>query len=104
IPSNKDKLARAQPIMARMSMGRVHLPVFAPWYSDAVEELFSFDHGVRDDFVDFMSLIGRGLSLQVPAREPNGVEVGPKPGTLGWLKSNSARAERRRAASQFQGM
>jgi len=102
--SSKDKEARAQPIQARMSMGRVHLPVFASWYQDAVEELFSFSHGVRDDFVDFMSLIGRGLAMQVPARERRGDrEVALKVGTFGWLKAQSARTERRKKAALYQG-
>src|SRR5262245_50233866 len=50
ILSNKDKLQRAQPIQARMSMGRVHLPIFASWYGDAVEELFGFPNALHDDF------------------------------------------------------
>lgn len=99
VPSNKDKEARAQPIQARMSMGRVRIPAFAPWYQDALDELFSFPHGARDDFVDFMSLIGRGLALQVPAKAHRGDrDVGPKVGTFGHLKAQSTRTERRHRA------
>lgn len=102
--STKDKEARAQPIQARMSMGRVRLPAFAPWFQEAQDELFSFPHGARDDFVDFMSLIGRGLAIQVPARAREGDrQVGPKVGTFGYLKQQSARTERRHRSRMFQG-
>src|SRR5262249_30091643 len=104
IVSTKDKEARAQPIQARMSMGRVRLPGFAPWFQDAIDELFSFPHGARDDFVDFMSLIGRGLALQVPARVREGDRsVGPKVGTFGHLKQMSERTLRRERSRKFQG-
>ena len=102
--STKDKEARAQPIQARMSMGRVRLPAFAPWFQEAQDELFSFPHGARDDFVDFMSLIGRGLAIQVPARAREGDrDVGPKVGTFGYLKQQRDRTLRRQRARMFQG-
>ena len=105
MPSNKDKVARAQPIRSRMAMGKVHLPVFASWYGEAVHELMVFDHGLHDDFVDFLSLVGRGLHLQHAARR-NGEATpeGPKPGTFGFLKSQSRRTLQRERARKFGGM
>jgi predicted phage terminase large subunit-like protein len=105
VPSNKDKVARAQPIRSRMAMGKVHLPVFASWYGEAVHELMVFDHGLHDDFVDFLSLVGRGLHLQHAARmrgEPK--PDGPKPGTFGYLKANSRRTLQRERARMYGGM
>jgi hypothetical protein len=51
-----------------------------------------------------MSLIGRGLAIQVPARAREGSrEVGPKVGTFGYLKQQSDRTLRRHRARMFQG-
>lgn len=105
IASTKDKVARAQPIHARMSMGKVHLPRFAHWYQEAVDELLVFPNGARDDFVDFMSLLGRGLALQIPARlaASRTAEGAARYGTLGHLKRATAATERRAAAKRFGG-
>lgn len=103
ITSSKELIARAQPIHGRMSMGKVHLPRFAPWYQDAVDELMSFPNAAHDDFVSFLSLIGRGLALQVPADHMAPMGGGLKPGTLGYLKKTSARNVAREAASRFGG-
>lgn len=46
----KDKQTRAQPIQGRMSMGKVFLPMYAPWYANAVEQLLNFPNGAHDDF------------------------------------------------------
>ena len=103
LSSTKDKVARAQPIHARMSMGKVHLPRFAPWYQDALHELMAFPNSLRDDFVDFLSILGRGLALQVPASPKRRGEVGPSYGTLGYLKKTTKDRERRERAANFQG-
>jgi predicted phage terminase large subunit-like protein len=105
ITVHKDKVARAQPIRSRMAMGKVHLPVFASWYGDAVHELMVFNHGLNDDFVDFMSLIGRGLHLQYHAEwKSTDRDTGPKPGTFGYLKAQSRRTLQRERARRFGGM
>ena len=57
----KDKQTRARAIQGRMSMGKVHLPRFAPWYQAARREILRFPYGTHDDFVDFLSHIGMGL-------------------------------------------
>jgi predicted phage terminase large subunit-like protein len=105
MPSNKDKVARAQPIRSRMAMGKVHLPVYASWYGEAVHELMVFDHGLHDDFVDFLSLIGRGLHIQLaPHGRSEPANDGPKPGTFGYLKAQSRRTLQRERARKYGGM
>ena len=82
-----DKQTRAQSIKGRMSMRRVHFPAFASWWQDARNQILTFPHGLEDDFVDALSLIGLGLAKQVStsgaaARRQDT----PKHGTLGWVK------------------
>jgi predicted phage terminase large subunit-like protein len=84
-----DKMSRAQSIQGRMAMGKVHFPTFAPWYSDAVDELLKFPNGAHDDFVDALAYIGLGLDRIAPAqtlrpKNPFGNE--PRPGTIAWIK------------------
>lgn len=85
----RDKQTKAQPIRAMAKLGRVHLPSFAPWYNDAIDELIRFDKGTHDDFVDGLEKLGRGLSSQfgrkkeAPLEEP---KAGPFRPTLGWVK------------------
>lgn len=100
---NKDKIARAQPMRSRMAMQKVHLPVFASWYGDAVHELMVFDHGLNDDFVDFLSLIGRGLNLQHGKSLRSVEKPGPKPGTFGALMASSRRTQQREKNRRLQG-
>jgi len=87
----KDKQTRAQAIQARMTMGKVFLPEFAPWYEDAVDELLNFPHGSHDDFVDFIAWIGIGLSQIVGAeRTLPDKRKEPKVGSVQWVMANSA--------------
>jgi len=60
-PSHKDKTARAQAIVGRMSEGMVHFPRDASWSQDMISELMVFPAGKNDDMVDAFSLIGRML-------------------------------------------
>lgn len=62
-----DKRMRARAIQGRMAMRKVHLPRFAPWFSDAKAQLLKFPNGTHDDFVDFLSHIGQGLMKEIPA-------------------------------------
>ena len=90
-----DKLARAQSINARMSMGRVYFPRFARWFADARDQLLKFPHSGFDDFVDTLSLIGLGLMKQIPAKmKPKAMPDGAPMFTLAWVKENTKRAER----------
>jgi predicted phage terminase large subunit-like protein len=86
-----DKKTRAQSIMARMAMGKVYFPAYAPWWQEAKREILQFPFGAHDDFVDTIACIGIGLQLQVKHHSPGPKPQGPKVGTLGWLKSESKR-------------
>lgn len=94
-----DKQTRAQAIKARAAMGKVHFPAYAHWWPAARSELLKFPHGVHDDFVDALALIGLGLSKQAPKRRRTETE-GIKPGTFGYLKAETKRHEKRQAAAQ----
>lgn len=82
VPS-KDKQTRAQSIKARMAMGMVRFPKFAPWWSRAEAELLSFDGGKHDDFVDALAHVGMGLDKMVKANGPTPSNL-PKRGTYAW--------------------
>lgn len=90
----KDKQTRAQSIQARMAMGKVYFPAFAPWYADAVEQMLNFPNGAHDDFVDFIAWIGIGLNTQVKAekymKSPQ-QDKEPASGTLEWILKSSER-------------
>ena len=84
-----DKTARAQSIMGRMAMGRVHFPSFAPWFGDMERELLKFPNGTHDDFVDALAMIGLGLDKVAPASVPRPMFQtldAPKSGTIEWIK------------------
>lgn len=98
VPS-KDKQTRAQAIAGRMSMGKVFLPRFAPWYEDAVDELLSFPGGAHDDFVDMMALIGLGLAEQNKAEHHTPVSKQIQPNTVQWILHSAERLRRGNADS-----
>lgn len=92
----KDAFTRAQAIKARISMGMVRFPVFAPWWEDAKEELLKFGGGGKhDDFVSWLAHLGRGLDRMVGARPrlalaPDKKE--PPTGSFAWVKWASEKA------------
>ena len=87
-PENGDKRRKAQAIQARMSAGGVLFPAGAPWLMRARSEMLKFPHGKHDDFVDCLSLIGRGLVTLHGAAKPEAAndDDRPKVGTFGWVK------------------
>jgi predicted phage terminase large subunit-like protein len=89
----KDKQTKCQPIRAMFKMGRVHLPSFAEWYGDAVNEMLRFDKGTHDDFVDAIEKLGRGLASQVRAYAPvvRTETFEPPTLTLDWVRSSHER-------------
>jgi predicted phage terminase large subunit-like protein len=89
-----DKQTRAQAIQARISMGKVYMPSFAPWWGDARDEMMKFPFGTHDDFVDFLAWIGMGLALQNPRAPRASTSRAPKVGTFGWLKSEAKQRKR----------
>jgi len=86
-----DKKTRAQAINGRMAQRLVYFPSFAPWWAEARDQMLKFPFGSHDDFVDMLAWLGLGLGLQhVPhAKKPK--DLGPKVGTLGWIKAEGRR-------------
>ena len=98
-----DKVQGAQAIAARVAMGYVYFPRSAPWVEAAINQLLSFGPmSSKDDFVDALALIGRGLQFQINAAAPKDDSKGPKPGTFGWLKM-VAKHQAREALRQSSG-
>jgi predicted phage terminase large subunit-like protein len=92
-PEQGDKEQKAQAIKGRMAMGKVFFPRYAPWWRAARAEILKFPFGAHDDFVDFLSHIGKGLSRQVSARSPSTIKKIPEVGTFAWMKWASKRRE-----------
>lgn len=103
-PATKDHRTRARSIQGRMSMGMVHLPRFAPWYADALDELLKFPNAKHDDFVSFLAHIGMGLdtirSARTPSHKPSNVI---RVGSLAWVKAQSNLEQRERKRAQAIG-
>ena len=100
LPVTGDKGARATAIRGRMAMAKVKFPKFAHWFPRAKEQMLKFTGSgddAEDDFVDFISLLGQGLSKQLKAVTPGASNVVPiRSGTLGWIKQ-AHKAEQRDA-------
>lgn len=98
VTPSKDKMTRAQSIRGMMQMGLVYLPAKAEWLKRAKHELLTFPNGKHDDFVDFLSHLGRGIASMngQTVRKNNMTEDINKPfmPTLRWLK-DSVRAKNR---------
>jgi len=92
LPSITDKVMRARSIQARWSMGKVFLPMVAPWKADLVGQMLKFPGGKYDDGVDVMSLFGRGLEfVKTPKKkEPAQVvqqQMMPRRGPNAWMNT-----------------
>lgn len=102
-----DKMARAQGIQARMSMGMVRFPSFAPWFGAMERELLKFPNGTHDDFVDALAMLGYGLDKVSPATvgRPLFAPLGePKVGTYEWVKwAARVEAHERKIAEMLEG-
>ena len=107
LPVHGDKGARASAIRGRMSMGKVKFPKFAPWFPRAKEQMLKFTGSgddAEDDFCDFISTIGQGLSKQLKASVPGSNVVAlPKVGTLAWIKWADRMEQRREKRLKAQG-
>lgn len=90
----KDKMTRAQSIQARMSMGKVFFPDFAPWWADAKDELLNFPNGTHDDFVDFVAWIGIGLGQITKADAVMPTTHEPQTGSIQWIVTMADRLKR----------
>jgi predicted phage terminase large subunit-like protein len=101
VTPSRDKRVRARNIQGRMSMRKVHLPRFAPWYREARAQLLKFPFGTKDDFVDFLAHIGQGLDREVPAQAETSKDNVVRVGSIEWVKRSSdlnKRKERLRKA------
>lgn len=98
----RDKRTRARAIQGRMSLKKVRFPRFAPWWSDARNQLLQFDSGAHDDFVDWLAHIGQGLLKEVGASTADVKSNVVRVGSPEWIMRDSlrrARQEQRRAAN-----
>jgi predicted phage terminase large subunit-like protein len=64
---NKDKIARARSIQARVRAGAVRFDKSGDWYADFEEELCKFPRGRKDDQVDAFAYLGLMLDATVEA-------------------------------------
>lgn len=98
---NKDKIAMAQSIIGLMSMGLVHFPKFAPWWPKAEHQLLKFPNGKHDDFVTFLSLLGKGCRHMFSMKQatedklPDGMDLAKQSfePTVHWLKDSEKRKQ-----------
>lgn len=102
VTPTRDKRSRARSIQGRLQMKKVRFPKFAPWWPDAKSQMLKFPFATNDDFVDFMSWIGLGLTKEVhgDAEKPRNEKV-VAVGSIAWIKAQSRRreeAEKRRKA------
>ena len=98
-----DKQQRAQSIKGRMAAQKVYFPAFAAWYQEARRQILTFPAGAKDDFVDTLSMVGLGLSMQVRAKPKKDTGT-VKPGTFGALKAEMRKRDlRRKLAEQRDG-
>ena len=76
-------------------MRKVHFPAFAPWWSDAKNELLKFPYGTHDDFVDWLAHIGQGLTKEVgaPADKTSNDNV-VRVGSMAWVLAQTKKRER----------
>lgn len=93
VTPQQDKQARAASIKGRMAQGKVRFPAWAPWYQEVKNQILTFPAGAHDDFVDALSLMGLGLSLQVTARVSRRENTGPREWTFGWLMEQSRKKD-----------
>ena len=95
LTSTRDLKARARSIQGRMAQRMVHFPAWAPWYQKAKSQMLKFPFATHDDFISFLSLVGRGLDAEFPAeREPEEEKV-IRVGSFARVKAESARRARR---------
>lgn len=81
-----DKVQRAHSARARCAQGRILFPSEADWWPAAKEEMLKFPNGQRDDFCDFVSIIGMKLASHVAGFTAT-PDTTPEPGTWGALKA-----------------
>lgn len=91
--SGKDKRTKAQSIQGRIATNKVFFPNTS-WWKNARHELLSFDSGKHDDFVDFLSLIGRMLGRLTKPGLSKSTKEPAKVLSARWLKESCSKKER----------
>ena len=86
---NKDKIARARPLQARMRRGYVRIPTDAPWFERLKKQMLEFPGGRNDDMVDAFAYLASMLeSMTSPQTER------PKPEVPSWTRKLGAHTRR----------
>lgn len=91
LTSTVDLKSRARSIQGRTTQHMVHFPGWAPWWSRARAEMLKFPKATHDDFVSFLSLIGRGLDAEFPAEEEKPLAPVVRVGSIEWVKDAAKR-------------
>jgi len=98
---SKDKKTRARAVQGRMRMQKIHFPAFAPWWADARNQLLKFPYGTNDDFVDWLSHIGMGLTKEIAADAPHRSDNVVRVGSVKWMLAQTAKQERERKSANM---
>jgi predicted phage terminase large subunit-like protein len=94
-----DKKVRGRASQGRASMKKIFFPNFAPWWPDAKAQLLRFPHAAHDDFADWLSTIGLGLTKEVAADvRPDDRDKVVRVGSIEWIMADT----RRRAMAEQQ--
>ena len=100
----KSKMARAQSIQARMSMGKVYFPKYAYWMPEAIGEMLKFPSAKHDDFVDTIAWVGITLGKQFGnAIVEKEADVEQEVGTIGWMKHSEEWEKRQKEMESQDG-
>lgn len=103
---SKDKRTRARAIQGRISMGKVRFPRFAHWWPDAKKQLLKFPYAANDDFVDWISWIGLGLTTEYGAAKEgdNADDKVVEIGSIAWIKAaHNARQRKEKNEANTKG-
>ncbi len=98
---SKDKRLRARAIQGRMSMQKLRFPKWVPWWRDAQSQLLKFPFGTNDDFVDWLSWIGLGLTKEIAATNVTENRNVVRVGSFAWVKAESRQRERAEALKKL---
>jgi predicted phage terminase large subunit-like protein len=102
MPVAGNKGTRSLSIRGRMAQGKVHFPVFAPWWAAAKDQMLKFTGSgddKEDDFCDMLALIGQALDDQIAGDAPQDEKKSNviRVGTLAWVKAaHNAEQQRQR--------
>ncbi len=100
-----DKKTRARAVQGRMQGKRVHFPRYASWFAETKAQLLRFPNGAHDDFVDFLSLVGLGLDVEIGANKPreSNDNVVPINSVQAMLRQTDLKARREKRTSNSAG-